>query len=137
VRNWGSCSRCGRCSTLDIRASAADAGRQDVLRALRAGHDGAPAAAAEAPLDLIDLLCARSPAVLVVDDLHWADAGTVSVCHRLARTCAQRPLLLIGAMRPLPRRHDLKGQNRKSVGQWAGGSTRRSRCARGVGPRRE
>jgi DNA-binding CsgD family transcriptional regulator len=91
-----------------IRRSPPDPLRQEVLRALRAQHDGAPAAAAQALLDLVDELCARSPAVLLIDDLHWADPTTVAVCHRLARTAAQRPLLLVGAMRPLPRREDLR-----------------------------
>jgi len=71
-----------------------------------------PAAAAESLVALIDQLCAQSPVVLVVDDLHWADTTTVSLCHRLARSAAQRPLLLIGAMRPLPRRDDLKALRR-------------------------
>jgi len=92
----------------DIREPVTDARRRAVLAALRAQHDGAAAAAAEALLDLVDDSCSRSPAVLVVDDLHWADPTTVAVCHRLARTAGQRPLLLIGATRPLPRREDLK-----------------------------
>lgn len=70
------------------------------------------AATAEALLDLIDRRCAQSPVLLVVDDLHWADQVTVSVCHRLARSSAQRPLLFIGAMRPLPRRDDLRALRR-------------------------
>jgi len=92
----------------DIRHSVADPRRRAVLETLHAQHNGAAAAAAEALLDLIDDLCAQAPALLVVDDLHWADPTTVAVCHRLARTAAQRRLLLIGAMRPLPRREDLK-----------------------------
>lgn len=82
-----------------------------------AGKGADPAvAAAAALLALIDLQCAESPTVLVVDDLHWADIATVSVCDRLARSSAQRPLLLIGAMRPLPRRGDLKTL-RRAVGR--------------------
>ena len=71
-----------------------------------------PSVAAEALLDLIDRRCAQSPVLLVVDDLHWADEATVAVCHRLARSVAQRPLLLIGATRPMPRRADLKALRR-------------------------
>ena len=91
-----------------VRESPVDPRRQDVLRALRGQPADALAAAAGALLDLVDHVCAQSPAVLVVDDLHWADAATVSVCHRLAGSTMQRPLLLIGAMRPLPRRDDLE-----------------------------
>jgi len=92
----------------DIRQSVADPRRRAVLETLHAQHNGAAAAAAEALLDLIDDLCAQAAALLVVDDLHWADPTTVAVCHRLARTAGQRPLLLIGATRPLPRREDLQ-----------------------------
>jgi len=72
-----------------------------------------PAAAAEELLDLVDRLCARSPVLLVVDDLHWADAATVALCHRLAAAATQLPLLLIGAMRPVPGRQDLLALRRK------------------------
>jgi DNA-binding CsgD family transcriptional regulator/MoxR-like ATPase len=75
-----------------------------------------PATAAEELLDHVDQLCAQSPVLLVVDELHWADDVTVAVCHRLARSVVQRPLLLIGAMRPLPRRDDLRAL-RRAVGR--------------------
>jgi predicted ATPase len=52
----------------------------------------------------------------VVDDLHWADTTTVSVCYRLSRSVMRRPLLLIGAMRPVPQRADLKAL-RRAVGR--------------------
>src|SRR6266542_1440712 len=56
-------------------------------------------------------MCGR-PALLVVDDLQWADDTTVAVWHRLARTAQQRSLLVSGGMRPLPRRADLKALRR-------------------------
>ena len=95
--------------------SSADPRRRDVWQTLGATGDTA-AAAAERLLVLVDRLCTDSPALLVVDDLQWADATTVSVCHRLARSVIQRPLLLVGAMRPLPRRDDLKTL-RRAVGR--------------------
>jgi predicted ATPase len=101
-------------TALGVRAASPEPRRAEVLGILR-GQDGATAAA-EALLELIDELCAESPAVLVVDDLHWADAVTVSVCHRLAHSVIQRPLLLVGAMRPLPRRDDLRAL-RRAVGR--------------------
>jgi predicted ATPase len=101
-------------TALGVRAASPEPRRAEVLRILR-GQDGATAAA-EALLELIDELCAESPAVLVVDDLHWADAVTVSVCHRLAHSVIQRPLLLVGAIRPLPRRDDLRAL-RRAVGR--------------------
>jgi len=98
-----------------VRESSPDPARAEVARALRGAYagpgggpgGGAPGAAAELLLSLVDEVCAAVPALLVVDDLQWADEITVGVCHRLARTKEQRALLVLGATRPLPRRDDL------------------------------
>ncbi|MEU0536801.1 helix-turn-helix transcriptional regulator [Amycolatopsis tolypomycina] len=66
------------------------------------------AAAAEQLITLVDELCQDEPAVLVVDELQWADRTTVAVWSRLARSVRQLPLLLIGVLRPVPRRDDLR-----------------------------
>jgi DNA-binding CsgD family transcriptional regulator/tetratricopeptide (TPR) repeat protein len=66
------------------------------------------AAAAERLIALVDQLCQDGPAVLVVDELQWADSTTVAVWSRLARSVRQLPLLLIGVLRPVPRRDDLR-----------------------------
>jgi DNA-binding CsgD family transcriptional regulator len=96
-----------------VRATSPDRRRVAVFDALQ---ERDAVAATEALLDLIDQLCAESPTGLVVDDLHWADPATVAVCHRLARSVIQRPLLLICAMRPVPRRDDLRSL-RRAVGR--------------------
>src|SRR5215470_2187145 len=44
-------------------------------------------------------LAARVPAVLVLDDLHWADAGTVALLRHVARFVARARLLVLGAYR--------------------------------------
>jgi DNA-binding CsgD family transcriptional regulator len=93
---------------LAVRASSPDPPRAAVLAALRGRDADTAAAAAEALLALVDRLCAHAPAALVLDDLHWADTTTLSVCRQLASTAAQRPLLLIAATRPLPRRPEVK-----------------------------
>ncbi|HET6287562.1 MAG TPA: BTAD domain-containing putative transcriptional regulator [Amycolatopsis sp.] len=49
-------------------------------------------------------LCADGPRVLVFEDLHWADEGSLLAWQRLHRLTARLPLLLIGSARPLPRR---------------------------------
>jgi DNA-binding CsgD family transcriptional regulator/tetratricopeptide (TPR) repeat protein len=97
-----------------VRETSADPVRVDVLRLLHGqpGQGGSVAGAAERLVELIDDACADTPAVLVVDDLHWADADTVALWHRLARTAQQRPLLLLGATRPLPHRPDLQALRR-------------------------
>ncbi|MBP2338929.1 DNA-binding CsgD family transcriptional regulator/tetratricopeptide (TPR) repeat protein [Saccharothrix coeruleofusca] len=55
----------------------------------------------------VDDLCAIGPVVLLVDDLQWADPATIAVWRRLAGLVPQLPLLLIGVVRPLPRRDEL------------------------------
>jgi len=44
-------------------------------------------------------LSARATVLLALDDLHWADAGTALMMRHVARTCAQRRLLIAGAYR--------------------------------------
>lgn len=53
----------------------------------------------------------RAVAVLVIEDLHWADAATLDVVRLLARRADEVPLLLVGTYRDdeLGRRHPLRG----------------------------
>jgi class 3 adenylate cyclase/tetratricopeptide (TPR) repeat protein len=44
-------------------------------------------------------LAARAPVVLVLDDLHWADAASVAVVRHVARFAPRHRLLLLGAYR--------------------------------------
>ena len=44
-------------------------------------------------------VAARTPVVLVLDDLHWADAGTVGLLRHVARFAARGRLLVLGAYR--------------------------------------
>ena len=52
-------------------------------------------------------LATRSPVVLVVDDLHWADEATVGMLRSLARVTARTRLVIVGTYREtdLDRRH--------------------------------
>jgi hypothetical protein len=43
---------------------------------------------------------AAAPVVLTVDDLHWADDGTVAMLRHIARNAAGRRLLVVGTYRP-------------------------------------
>ena len=54
-------------------------------------------------------LAADAPVVLVLDDLHWADAATVGLLRSVARVAKQLPLLVVGTYRDtdLDRRHPL------------------------------
>ncbi|MFE0020978.1 AAA family ATPase [Amycolatopsis sp. NPDC059021] len=116
---WGACDELGQelpllplLDALRISTSAPDPRRGAIaglLRGERAAEVGADlaAAAAEQLCDLVEQLCQSAPAVLVVDELQWADRTTVAVWSRLARSTRQLPLLLIGVLRPVPRRDDL------------------------------
>ncbi|HEV7893361.1 MAG TPA: protein kinase [Pyrinomonadaceae bacterium] len=42
----------------------------------------------------------RRPALLILDDLHWADDGSLDFIHHLARECASCPLLVVCTTRP-------------------------------------
>jgi DNA-binding SARP family transcriptional activator len=44
-------------------------------------------------------LSGRATVLLVLDDLHWADAGTALMMRHVARTCGQHRLLIAGAYR--------------------------------------
>ena len=65
-----------------------------------------PTALAEQLLALVSELCTTLP-MSVVDDLQWADQASVTLWERLSRSARHLPLLLIGMMRPVPRREDL------------------------------
>src|SRR4030095_3408026 len=41
----------------------------------------------------------RSPVNLVLDDLHWADTGTIALLRHLARFAARGRVLVLGAYR--------------------------------------
>jgi DNA-binding CsgD family transcriptional regulator len=97
---------------LGVRRPSANARRTTIAGLLRgevATDRGAdvPAMLAEQLIALtIDETAAR-PVVLVIDDLQWADAASVKLWGRLARTARQVPMLLVGMTRPAPQREDL------------------------------
>ena len=96
---------------LRVREPSNNSRRNSIVRLLRGevtakGMD-VSAAVAEQLLALVAEQCAVRPAVLVVDDLQWADRASVTLWGRLARSARQIPLLVIGTMRPVPQREDL------------------------------
>jgi DNA-binding CsgD family transcriptional regulator len=102
---------------LRVRDRSTSSRRDSILRLLR-GEDPADrgtdvsAALAEQLLALVAEECAVRPTVLVVDDLQWADQASIALWARLARWARQAPLLLVGAMRPVPQRDDLRALRR-------------------------
>jgi tetratricopeptide (TPR) repeat protein/transcriptional regulator with XRE-family HTH domain len=97
---------------LRVREPSENPRRNTIVRLMR-GEDSlgrsedVSAALTEQVLALIAEQCAKAPAILVVDDLQWADRASVTLWGRLARSVGRLPLLLVGAMRPVPRRDDL------------------------------
>jgi len=75
-------------------------------------------AAVERLLALVDRL-AVTPAVLVLDDLHWADDASVVVWQELSRAVRQSPLLLVAACRLTPPRAGVAALRRHAVAQGA------------------
>ena len=50
--------------------------------------------------DLLEALASVKPLVLILDDLHWADSGTVELIGALLRRLPSAPVLLAMAIRP-------------------------------------
>ena len=102
---------------LRVREPSGDPRRITIVRLLRGeiatlhAADGA-AVLAEQLQALIAEQCTREPAVLVIDDLQWADPASIRLWGRLASSARQMPLLLVGMMRPVPRRDDLHALRR-------------------------
>ena len=69
----------------------------------------------------------RAPMLVVIDDLHWGDAGTLSVLDRVASVLATMPVVVIGAHRPLapgavsPLAESVVELHRRGVGLELGG----------------
>jgi class 3 adenylate cyclase/tetratricopeptide (TPR) repeat protein len=63
----------------------------------------------DAVSQLLIAVSARTPLVLVLDDLHWADRGTIAMLRHVARFIARNRILVIGAYRDveLDRQHPL------------------------------
>jgi DNA-binding CsgD family transcriptional regulator/tetratricopeptide (TPR) repeat protein len=97
---------------LRVREPSVNPRRNAIVRLLRGevsadrGTD-VPAMLAEQLLALIAEQCTMRPAILVIDDLQWADQASLTLWGRLARSARQMPLLLAGMMRPVPKREDV------------------------------
>ena len=99
---------------LQVRPGSPDPRRAhaaDLLRSLRQGlfADGdASVTGIELLVGLVDELSAAAPAVIVLDDIQWADDASLIVWHQLAASIGQLRLLLIGTCRPAPRRAEVQ-----------------------------
>jgi DNA-binding SARP family transcriptional activator len=79
-------------------------GLDERLDALHAEQEQDPGAARArlfaAVATLLEGLTGGGPALLVLEDLHWADRGTALLLTHLARSAELAPLLIVGTYRP-------------------------------------
>lgn len=93
---------------LEITQDAPDSGRAEIARFARARRpqvvlsNAAHAAVAEMLITLVEELCAGSPALMVLDDVQWADEASLEVCRHLASIAEHLPLLLVMSFRAVP-----------------------------------
>jgi hypothetical protein len=102
-----------------VRQQSANARRRAIASVLRGEvttdpGTGVTAALAEELIALVTDECAMGPVIVVIDDLQWADESSVALWARLARLAPRLPLLLVGVMRPFPRRDDLAELRRQT-----------------------
>lgn len=57
----------------------------------------------DAILDLVEGLASERPVLLVLDDVHWADASSVVVIDQIVRRLSDRPVSVVVTLRPSPR----------------------------------
>ncbi|WP_327739032.1 AAA family ATPase [Streptomyces nojiriensis] len=86
-----------------LRARAAEVLLGQARYGLPGTPGGADFATVEAMCVLVEEICAQGPLALFLDDLQWADRASVLVLQRLVQSAAQLPLLIVGALRPVPR----------------------------------
>lgn len=63
---------------------------------------------AETVIECLEELCAGTSVIVAIEDLHWADAGTIGVLARVAAEIDQFRAALVVSMRPQPRSPELE-----------------------------
>ena len=97
----GSVAGPGTDAATDAAISLPDADTDsDAPSGTRSGTLGDPAADVGLLLASVEQLCAASPVVLALDDLHQAGSGALFLWHRLGRAAPRLPLLLVAGSRP-------------------------------------
>jgi hypothetical protein len=107
-RGWAAGDELGQRTSLGLlldclETAAPDRRTRDRIAAMRDDRHGS----GHTVTGLIEDLCAVTPLVLVVDDLHWADDDTLLAWRALHELTAGLPLLLVAASRPEPAHRSL------------------------------
>jgi DNA-binding CsgD family transcriptional regulator len=95
------------CLGVDVHADDGSDPEPSDRRSTQRGSVAAVDTASERLLAIVWREAARSAIALVIDDLQWADEGSVAMWHRLSTLVKQTPVLLVSACRPVPRRADV------------------------------
>jgi DNA-binding NarL/FixJ family response regulator len=66
-----------------------------------AGHEPPRPRLLAGLIRMLDELCGRGPLVILLDDMHWADASSWEVLRQIARRLDSAPLLLLLTARPV------------------------------------
>ena len=82
---------------------------------------------------LLEQLASRQPLVLVLDDLHWADAASIELLGALLRRPPAAPVLLALAMRAAPRARAPVERARAGLARRPADPDRAARAQRGGG----
>jgi DNA-binding SARP family transcriptional activator len=72
----------------------------EILPELRLGTPGAAFSDLSGLEALIELIRKNAPFVLVLDDLQWADASTMTAISYIQHRCAEAPVIILGGFRP-------------------------------------
>jgi DNA-binding CsgD family transcriptional regulator len=96
-------------AALDLRMRSPDARRAAVASLLARNGPGTERATGdlhyrviEEGVDLVEAVCAERPALLVAEDVHWADPASLSAISAVVRRMPFSPLLVVVTVRPSP-----------------------------------
>jgi oligopeptide transport system substrate-binding protein len=83
-------------------ASIDPATMDQVVMAASSGHIAQASTVPSLIASLLEDLARHQPIVLIIDDLQWADSGTLDLLFQLGRRISHQPILLLAALRPDP-----------------------------------
>lgn len=89
------------------RAVREQMGRERAPVAVLENDPGIQSLLVEDLVNRVEELCVTKPVALCIDDMHWADASTLTALASIVRRAGDLPLLLALGTRPVPRRDDM------------------------------